>query len=138
MELPIKVEGVLFSKVDGRFQFLLIKRSIEDGGFWQPLTGTLEDGEKVLDCLRRELIEEIGTENPKEISEDFFRFDWKNKRGETIVELVYGVELEPNSKVVLSHEHTDYKWCEYEEAIQLLGRENNKKSLEAFVAAFSN
>ena len=40
--------------------FLLLKRTPQDGGFWQPLTGTVEDGEKLSDCLKRELNEETG------------------------------------------------------------------------------
>jgi lipoyl(octanoyl) transferase len=39
---------------------LLLHRRPERGDFWQPVSGTLEDGESPLDTARRELIEETG------------------------------------------------------------------------------
>ena len=46
MELPIKVQGVLYTKPNQKIEYLLIKRNEKDGGFWQSVTGTLEEGEK--------------------------------------------------------------------------------------------
>lgn len=132
MDLPIKVEGILYAKRGNDVHFLLIKRVPEDGGFWQPLTGTLEDGEKLNDCLKRELLEEIGVNEPKYITEEVYRFDWKNKSNQTIIEIVFGVEVTYKQKITLSDEHDDCRWCSYAEAIATLEKENNKKSLQMF------
>ena len=45
MRLPIEIEGILFKRADGKIQYLLLKRHPEKGGFWQPVTGGLEEGE---------------------------------------------------------------------------------------------
>ena len=60
MKLPIKVQGVVHSIQDGEVSYLLIKRNSKDGGFWQSVTGTVNDGECLVDGLSRELEEEIG------------------------------------------------------------------------------
>ena len=39
---------------------LLLHRRPERGNFWQPITGSIEEGELPLDTARRELIEETG------------------------------------------------------------------------------
>ena len=43
---------------DGRV--LLLRRSAERGGFWQPVTGRIERGESPAEAARRELAEETG------------------------------------------------------------------------------
>lgn len=132
-ELPIKVEGILFAKVGNEYKFLILKRTPEDGNFWQPLTGTVNDGEKLSDCIKRELQEETGLIDPTDITNEIWRFDWKNKKDETIIEFVFGIELNANSPVKLnSSEHSEYKWCNFNEAMKLLGRDNNKKAFEIF------
>lgn len=132
MNLPIKVEGIMYAVKDGKFSFLLLKRSPEDGEFWQPLTGTVEDGEKLRDCLLRELKEETGIQEVLNVTPELHRFNWKNKRDETITEMVYGIELKPNQEVSLSLEHTEHCWCDFDEAINLLAKENNKKAFLEF------
>ena len=47
---------------DGRV--LMLRRSPERGGFWQPVTGRLEPGEPPEAAARRELLEETGADAP--------------------------------------------------------------------------
>ena len=102
-ELPIKIQGILFAKVGVEIKFLLLKRSPEDGGFWQAMTGTLDSNENMITCLKREVEEEIGvkSENIKSITDMFYSFTWE-KKGKLIYEYVYGVELDPNQIITLS------------------------------------
>ncbi len=46
--------------VHDRDRVLLLHRRPERGGFWQPITGSIEDGESPDDTARREIIEETG------------------------------------------------------------------------------
>jgi lipoyl(octanoyl) transferase len=43
-------------------QVLLLRRSPERGGFWQPVTGRMEPGEGAVETARRELREETGAD----------------------------------------------------------------------------
>lgn len=79
MELPIKVQGVMYSKNNDKIEYLIIKRSEKDGGFWQGVTGTLEEGEKLKECLIREIKEELGIVNINKISEIEEIIQWAKK-----------------------------------------------------------
>jgi dihydroneopterin triphosphate diphosphatase len=133
-ELPIKLEGILFTLVDKQIKFLLLKRSPEDGGFWQPLTGTLDSDESLISCLKREVSEEIGVKESQiqEITDMFYSFTWE-KKGKLIYEYVYGVRLNPEQVITLSTEHTEYKWCDFDQAIELLTKDNNKNAFKEFI-----
>ncbi len=130
MELPIKVQGVMYSKTNDKIEYLIIKRSEKDGGFWQGVTGTLEEGEKLKECLIREIKEELGIVNINKISEIEETIQWAKKTGFMITEYVFSVELDRNINVTLSEEHNDYKWCDFNEAYQWLGKDNNKNTLK--------
>lgn len=136
-ELPIKVEAIPYVKKGDGYKFLIIKRVSEDGGFWQPVTGTVESSESLVDCVYREIAEEIGVQKEKAlgISDMFYAFSWK-KGDRLIYEYVYGVELKREIKVNLSFEHDDYRWCGFDEAIEALEKDNNKKAYQEFKKIF--
>ncbi len=48
----------------GIMETLLLKRHSHRGGFWQPVTGTIEKGEEISHCAVRELEEETGIRTP--------------------------------------------------------------------------
>lgn len=129
-ELPIKVELIVFAHVENTLRFLLLKRSPEEGGFWQPVTGTLEMNESLRQCMRRELKEETGIKKITHISDEVYRFSW-NKGDEIIVEMVYGVKVHYQS-ITISAEHTDYQWCDFDTALRFLEKENNKEAFLRF------
>lgn len=138
MELPIKVQGVMYSKTNDKIEYLIIKRSEKDGGFWQGVTGTLEEGEKLKECLIREIKEELGIVNINKISEIEEIIQWAKKTGFMITEYVFSVELDRNINVTLSEEHNDYKWCDFNEAYQWLGKDNNKNTLKMINEKLNN
>ena len=131
MELPIKVEGILFAKVENDFKFLILKRSKEEGNYWQPLTGTVSDDESLKQTLLRELDEELGIKNIKSIVKDVYHFNWEWD-GEVYLEFVYGIELYLDQEIKLSQEHSEFKWVKYETAVEMIKKENNKKAFAEF------
>jgi 8-oxo-dGTP pyrophosphatase MutT (NUDIX family) len=134
-ELPIKVELIVFVRQPNALSFLLLKRTPEDGGFWQPITGTLEIDESIRQCISRELQEETGIGKVLNMSEEIHRFSWQ-KKDYTVVEMVYGVEVS-HQKITLSpEEHSEYRWCSFDEAIMLLEKENNKNAFLSFKNKF--
>lgn len=106
-----KVQGIIYHKGDLEIHILGLHRTPEEGGFWQPLTGTVEEGESYLDCLVRELQEETGIVNEQilDIEGPFNKFEWS--RDDTLYkEEVYAVRVSLDTEVVLSEEHDEYKW----------------------------
>lgn len=131
MELPIKVQGIVFKKTNNAIQYLLLKRIKKDGGFWQPMTGTLNDGESLEECLVREMGEETGIKEYARIIKNIGKFEWiKPKRG-TMTEYVFGIEVDKNTEVKISDEHDTYMWCSFNKALKKLEKINNRNSFTA-------
>ena len=107
-----KVQGIIYYKnKDGGLSILGLHRTPEEGGFWQPLTGTVEEGESYEECLVRELQEETGITNDRitKIEGPINSFQWS--RDNTLYEeLVYSVEVSSETQVQLSDEHDEYRW----------------------------
>ena len=137
-KLPIKFEGIPFCRKDGEIKFLLVKRIPEDGGFWQPITGTLESSESLTECIYREFEEEININKNQIISvtDMFYQFTWVKNKDTQISEYVFGVELPDTIDIKLGNEHDDYRWCSYDEAQKTLEKDNNKKAFMEFKSRF--
>jgi lipoyl(octanoyl) transferase len=106
---------------DGRV--LLLRRSAERGGFWQPVTGRLEPGETPRDAARRELREETGADVPVEplAYRHTFALDPSLNRvrpGALVVveETAFAARLPAGFVPVLSAEHEESAWAAPDEA----------------------
>ncbi|HJY64338.1 MAG TPA: NUDIX domain-containing protein [Ignavibacteria bacterium] len=130
---------ICFKGKDG-YKFLLLKRS-EDAkiypGIWQMITGTIESHEHTKDTLIRELKEETGL-NPERIFSipriNTFYLAISDKICMSPVFLT----IVKNTDVVLSGEHTEYKWAAYEEASKLIHWPNQVESLEIIMKYLNN
>jgi dihydroneopterin triphosphate diphosphatase len=124
------IEAIVFRKKNNNYEFLLLRRTAERGGFWQPVTGGIEEDETKLDAVKREVEEEIGVKNILKIIDEIYSFILEGNNKE---EFVFGVEIGSNEKIVLdknvSLEHEEYKWCKFEEALDLLKWKGNKEGL---------
>ncbi len=131
-ELPIKVEAIVYFIDDGIRYFLAIRRSKEDGGFWQPVTGTLESIDNIESCLIREINEEIGLTEKDivSVSDCINHFIWNKKLVGDINEYVFAVEVKKMPQVKLSKEHVEYKWGTLEKIKNIYEMSDNKIAIE--------
>jgi dATP pyrophosphohydrolase len=118
------------------FAYALLKRS--DAGFWQGISGGGEDDETPLEAAKRETYEEAGippdssfiqldTVEPVPVTEFRDSYLW----GEdvyVIPQYCFGV-LVKDSGLLLSREHTEYRWLGYEEAYRMLEYDGNRTAL---------
>ena len=142
MKLPIVISAIVYRKINNDYEFLLLKRVPEKGGFWQPPAGSLEDTDKTkLEGLYRELFEETSLRKEDVIRtiEDvhYFEFSDHYLTGEpidTIKEYVYALEVHPDVKIILGNnhcnEHETFKWCSFDESMRLMKWDNNKEGYE--------
>jgi dATP pyrophosphohydrolase len=126
--LPIIVQIIVYRIKRGGPEFLLLKRTRERGGFWNVVNGTLELNESIIEARNRELLEETGIENVLHWSNEINRFSFQYK-SDTMVVLVYDAEVNESQKIVINHEHTEYRWVNFEEAMNMLKFDDDKNGL---------
>lgn len=106
---------------DGRV--LLLRRSVERGGFWQPVTGRIEPGEAPLEAARRELREETGAD--VEVRSLDYRHAFaldpalvppKRPGLRVCDETAFWARLPEGFDPRLSEEHVAWEWCSAGEA----------------------
>lgn len=92
-------------------------------GIWQPVTGGLEAGERIVDGALRELVEETGI-GPEGITA-LYGIDQVNIFHADHVdalqaEAVFAAHLHPGIEAVLSEEHDAQRWVAPEEATEMV------------------
>lgn len=121
---------------DGRV--LLLHRKPERGNFWQPVTGSIEEGESPLQTARREIVEETGNRGePREI----------NLRQSFMIESQYLAARYP-APIIASEigfaatldsalpirvdpeEHDDFGWFTFPEAYERIRWTDDREALE--------
>ena len=122
-----KVQVYLFRRTDHAVEFLLLKRVQELRGFWQPVTGTVEEGETPRQAAHREVREETGLEDLKHVVGPVYSFTFAKNRVK-FHEEVFGMEV-GNVPITLSNEHSKYRWVNLKEALKLLHYVQNKRGL---------
>ena len=130
---------IVFRQKNNKIEFLLLKRIPEKGGFWQSITGEVED-ENLKDAVLREAKEEAGIENSEilQLIENVNSFDYENqKKGCAVKEYVFGLEVSTNQEIFLDKnvykEHDEFKWVSQNEALDLLKWESSKVSIKKLV-----
>ncbi|NQU28881.1 MAG: NUDIX domain-containing protein [Candidatus Marinimicrobia bacterium] len=115
------IDSYVFRQTETGIKFLLLKRNVNKiyEHLWQGVAGKIEAGEKAWETAIRELKEETGL-SPKRmfVADHVSRF--YEKHGDRInLVPVFGIEVDTD-EITLSMEHSDYRWVDLEEALQLL------------------
>lgn len=119
---------VIFRREDSKVLYLLLKYG---WGHWGFVKGHIEKGEKEIDTVIRETLEETGIKDLKfvfgfreKIEYDYF-FD-KEKRHK----VVYYYLAETKQKdIKLSFEHKDFAWLPFEQAVKRVTYDNDRQVL---------
>lgn len=106
--------------VNERKQVLIVKRSDTDDflpGYWEFPGGGLEYGEHPDEGIKRELFEECGIRISKSlpyIVKSYVGYE-KTPREKQYIEIFYLCEHEASQEVVISFEHSAYRWVHLHE-----------------------
>jgi len=122
-----------YNKNKSYWEFLLLKRSESTiyPKIWQGVTGKIENSELPYKTALRELMEETGLNAKKIWTIDKVNTFYDAKIDVMNLIPVFGVTV--NSKnVIISKEHSEYKWCNINETIKLITWEEQKKGVEIF------
>jgi dATP pyrophosphohydrolase len=134
---PFQVLVFPYYKSDrGAVEYALFRRS--DNSYWQGVAGGGEHDETPAAAAKREAWEEARIpENSPYLQLDAVlaipvtEFKDSHLWGDStyvIPEYCFGVLLD-NRSIRISDEHTDYRWCSYEEASQLMRYDGDKVAL---------
>lgn len=118
------------------WEFLLLKRSKDIPnqrypGIWQGVTGKIENSELPYKAALRELNEETGLKAEKLWTIDKVNTFYDAEENIMTLVPVFGVIVN-STNILLSKEHSEYKWCVIEETIKLLPWEQQKKGVQIF------
>jgi 8-oxo-dGTP pyrophosphatase MutT (NUDIX family) len=128
----INVQALVFCNHPS-FMLLVLKRTPERGGYWQPVCGGVEPGEERIDAAVREVSEETGIIHIRSIIDLDYTFTYRaDKNGVTMdmQDYCFAVQIEHPADIQLSDEHEAYAWLSYAEAIQCLKWEHNLIALQ--------
>lgn len=135
----------LFRRSDDGLEFLLLKRTERGGGFWQGVSGAPEWGESDTEGAVREVLEETRFSIADSLRQIGFRYElfregdpdeeqWERLYGPDVAaipEEVYVAEVPDDTDPVLApHEHDAFRWCSFEEALEHLAWEDNRRGLD--------
>ena len=101
-------------------QFLLLLRTAERGGFWQEVSGNLERGETAWQAALREVHEETGLMVSELFATDQIECFYQHQKDRIYMAPAFVAFVPDKQEVKLSHEHTEYRWGDLKEAMELL------------------
>lgn len=132
---PFNVHVIPYRESDLGWEFVVMKRA--DSEVWQGVSGGGEEGEQPEDTALRELREECGvTEVLKLVRLDsvaaipviHYQVEHWPEDLYVIPQYAFGAKVE-SDKIQLSHEHLQFEWLPYEEAVKRLTWHNNRSEL---------
>ena len=136
LKYPVSALVVLH---DGQGHILLIERA-DRPGFWQSVTGSIEQGESIEQTARREVWEETGIRlsdgqlcNWHESSVYVIYHHWRHRYPEGVFENLehfFSAEIPRNTQVRLAEgEHTAYGWFDVAEAAEKVFSPSNRAAI---------
>ncbi len=117
---------------------LLLHRRRERGNFWQPITGSIEDGESPLETARREIVEETGNRaEPDDIdlTQSFMiESAFLEARYPTPIiasEVGFAAQLDSQLPILMDkEEHDEYGWFTFQDAYERIRWTDDREGLE--------
>ena len=119
-EYQLSCGAIIYNMDKGKIYYLLLKYPT----YWGFVKGMVEPGETEEQTINRETAEEAGIYDLqilphfREVQRYFYRFEGKLIRKEA----VYFLAKTNSWTVRISHEHENYRWCSFDEAVKLLKR----------------
>ncbi len=120
--------AIVFYNDNQKITFLLLHYCT---GHWDFPKGNKEKGENDEDTALREIIEETGITNItilKGFKKELF---YKYKRNNELISkrVIYFLAKVKMTNVILSHEHVDFEWLQYADALRRLTYKNSRELL---------
>ena len=119
---------VLFRNDSDKNEFLLLNYP---QGHWDFVKGKIEQNETSHETASRETKEETGISDIEFIDgfEESVEYDFRFKKEDIHKKVIFFLAKTNEKNIKLSHEHNDYLWLEYNDALKKTTFENAKNVL---------
>lgn len=117
---------------NGKIKFLLLKRSQNDSypGIWQMVTGKIKRNEKAYQAAIRELKEETSISPSSLYVVPIVNSLYLAEKDEVILVPVFVCEVDSEAHVKISHEHSEFRWVSFNQALKMLKWDGQKKAIK--------
>jgi dihydroneopterin triphosphate diphosphatase len=143
---PRSVQVVILAETDSGREFLLLRRIASYGGFWQSVTGSLEDEETHPEAAVREVREETGIVVSSEDLIDLHLLNifeiapqWRTRFAPGVTEneeVCFAIRIDKCAVRIDAIEHDDWAWVGYDRAMKMLHWESSKRALASLAGMF--
>jgi dihydroneopterin triphosphate diphosphatase len=131
----IQLHVAAFDKDSEEYRYLLLQRSASKMPYpniWQVITGTIEEDEKAIDTALRELNEEAGLTPSKIWTLPYITSFFNPHIDQIHMSPVFGVLVDSNHVIRISHEHQKYQWLSYSDCINRLVLPSHRDGTKIF------
>jgi dATP pyrophosphohydrolase len=134
------IEAHIFIETKKGIKFLLLKRANNQiyPGLWQMVTGKIEEKEKAHQTALREINEETGLKPVQLWVAPTINSFYEPKEEYICLLPVFAARVEEETNVILSEEHSEYKWVGKDEAKKLLAWQGQREAVEIIKDYFLN
>ena len=124
------IDAYVYRKTEKGILYLILKRAKTKiyEHLWQGVAGKIEKGEKAWEAAIRELKEETGLDPKKIFVADHVSRFYETHGNRVNLVPVFGIEVD-SDLILLSSEHSEYKWVGYGEAYSHLVWNGQKKGI---------
>jgi len=125
-----QVDSYIYRMMNNGPIYLMLKRNKNKhyAHLWQGVAGKIEKGETAWQAVIRELKEETGKTPHKIFVADHIA-SFYDARIDTVKMIpIFGIEVKGDD-VILSHEHSDFRWVTFDEALDLLTWKGQKAAI---------
>jgi len=133
------VEAHVFRKVENDLEFLLLKRADNENypGIWQMVTGAIDEDEKGFDTALREIREETGLQPQKLWVVPTVNSFYSPEKDMIIMIPVFAALVNNNDAIIISSEHSEFKWVKKDEAKKMLAWNGQRTSVDTIYQYFT-
>jgi dATP pyrophosphohydrolase len=132
------IEAHIFRERNGELEFLLLKRASYQyyPNLWQMVSGKIKEGERAYQTALREIKEETNLIPEKLwIAPNINSFYSPDDEYISLIP-VFAAKVSQDSEVIISSEHSEFKWVNKDEAKNFLAWEGQRKSIDVIAEYF--
>ncbi|TNC50770.1 NUDIX domain-containing protein [Rubellimicrobium rubrum] len=140
-EIPVRcraVSVVALRRKAGRNEVLLLRRTGSLRGEWCQIAGGIENGETAWQTALREMREETGLVPQALYSADICEQFYEADQNSISLLPVFLAMVAADQLVALNHEHSEFRWLEFDAAVALVPFSGQRSVLRHIERDFAN